>query len=66
MAGGIGLLMIIAAGAMFTMSRNDPKKVGDAKDMITSVLIGLLFIVFSVTILQFIGVGILGIPGFGS
>lgn len=66
MAGGIGLLMIIAAGAMFTMSRNDPKKVGDAKDLITSVLIGLLFIVFSVTILQFIGVGILGIPEFGN
>ena len=66
MAGGIGLLMIIAAGAMFSMSRNDPKKVGDAKEMLSSVVIGLIFIVFSVTVLQFIGVTILQIPGFGN
>jgi len=65
MAGGFGLLMIIAAGGMLVLSRNDTKKVGDAKDMISSVVMGLLFIVFSVTILQFIGVSILKIPGFG-
>lgn len=65
MAGGIGLLMIIAAGAMFSLSRNDPKKVGDAKEMLGSVIIGLIFIVFSVTVLEFIGVTILRIPGFG-
>lgn len=65
MAGGVGLLMIISAGAIFTMSRNDPKKVGDAKELLTSVIIGLLFIVFSVTILQFIGITVLKIPGFG-
>jgi hypothetical protein len=65
LAGGIGLLMIIAAGAMFTMSRNDPKKVGDAKELLTSVVIGLVFIAFSVTVLQFIGVTVLRIPGLG-
>jgi len=65
MAGGIGLLMIIASGAMFTLSTNDPKKVGDAKELLSSVVIGLLFIAFSVTILQFIGVTVLRIPGFG-
>lgn len=66
MAGGIGLLMIIASGAMFALSQNDPTKVNSAKDLLTSVIIGLLFIVFSVTILQFIGVTILQIPGFGT
>jgi hypothetical protein len=65
MAGGIGLLMIIASGAMFTLSKNDPKKVGDAKELLSSVVIGLVFIAFSVTILQFIGVTVLRIPGFG-
>lgn len=65
LAGGVGLLMIIAAGAMFTLSRNDPKKVGDAKELLTSVVIGLVFIAFSVTVLQFIGITILRIPGFG-
>jgi len=66
MSGGIGLLMIIASGAMFTMSQNDPTKVNSARDLLSSVIIGLLFIVFSVTILQFIGVTILQIPGFGA
>jgi len=65
LAGGIALLMIIAAGFLFSTSQNDPKKVTEARDLITSAIIGLLFIVFSITILQFIGVSILRIPGFG-
>lgn len=65
LAGGIALLMIIAAGFLLSTSQNDPKKVTDAKELVTSAIIGLLFIVFSVTILQFIGVTILRIPGFG-
>jgi hypothetical protein len=65
LAGGIALLMIIAAGFLLTTSQNDPKKVTEAKELVTSAVIGLLFIVFSVTILQFIGVTILRIPGFG-
>lgn len=65
MAGGFGLLLIIGVGGMFAMSKNDPKKVGDAKEWLESIVIGLIFIVFSVIILQFIGVTILRIPGFG-
>ncbi len=65
MAGGIALLMILAAGFLFSSSQGDPKKTGQARELITSALIGLLFIVFSITILQFIGVSILKIPGFG-
>lgn len=64
-SGGIALLMILSAGFMFSTSQGDPKKVGDAKELMTSAVIGLLFIIFSVTILQFIGVNLLQIPGFG-
>jgi len=64
-AGGAALLMIMAAGFMFTTSKGDPKRTGEAKDIMTSAIIGLLFIIFSVTILEFIGVTILRIPGFG-
>lgn len=63
--GGITLLMVLTAGFMLTTSQGDPKQVSEARDMITSAVIGLLFIIFSVFILQFIGVTIFNIPGFG-
>ena len=65
-AGGSAVIMILIAGLMFTVSRGDPKRTGEAKDMLTSAVIGLLFIIFSITILEFIGVSILRIPGFGT
>lgn|GEM_PF-2299671 len=64
-AGGVALLMILAGGFMYTTSQGEPKRAGEAKELITSAVMGLLFIIFSVTILQFIGVSILKIPGFG-
>lgn len=66
LAGGVCLLMILAAGFTFSTSQGDPKKTGQAKEMMTSAIVGLVFILMSVTILQFIGVGLLGIPGFGT
>lgn len=64
--GGAALLVIITGGFILTTSQGDPKKTGEAKEMITSAVVGLLFIIFSVTILQFVGVNILRIPGFGN
>lgn len=65
LGGGIAILMILSAGFMFTTSQGDPNKTKEAKELMQSAVIGLLFIIFSVTILQFIGVTILQIPGFG-
>ncbi|MEN8253809.1 MAG: hypothetical protein ABFQ62_05560, partial [Patescibacteria group bacterium] len=64
-AGGVALLMFLAASFMLSTSQGEPKRTSDAKEMVTSAIIGLIFIVFSVAILQFIGVDILKIPGFG-
>jgi hypothetical protein len=64
-AGGFALLMILMASFMLTTSQGDLKRAGDARELLTSAVMGLLFIIFSVTILQFIGVKILQIPGFG-
>lgn len=66
MAGGFALISILGAGLMFSISQGDPKRTNEAKELITAAVIGLLFIIFSVTILQFIGVNILRIPGFAS
>lgn len=63
--GGVTLLIILAGSFVLSTSQGDPKKTSDAKEMITSAIIGLIFIIFSVSILQLIGVQILQIPGFG-
>ncbi len=65
LSGGVAVLMIMVAGFKFSTSQGDPKKVSEAKEMMTSAVVGLLFVIFSVTILQFIGINILRIPGFG-
>lgn len=64
-AGGVALLMILAAGFSLSTSQGDAKKTAEAKEMITSAVIGIIFIVMSITILEFIGVKIFHIPGFG-
>lgn len=65
MGGGVALLMILIAGFILSTSQGDPKRTGEAKEMVTAAVIGLIFVIFSVTILQFIGVTVLQIPGFG-
>ncbi len=44
-------------------SSGNPEKVQAAREQLTSAVVGLLFIIFSITILQVIGVDILHIPG---
>ena len=64
--GGVALLMILAAGFQLTISQGNAQKTAQAKEMVTAAITGLLFIIFSVTILHFIGFSILKIPGFGA
>lgn len=63
--GGITLLLILAGAFRLSTASGDPKQADEAKEQITSAVIGLLFIIFSVTILRFIGVQFLQIPGLG-
>lgn len=63
--GGIFLLRVLAAAFMLTTSQGDVKKTSEAKEMITQAVIGVLFVIFAVTILQFIGSDVMKIPGFG-
>lgn len=66
LSGGFALLLIITAGFMISTAQGNVKRVDEAKELFTSAIMGLVFIIFSVTILQFIGVQILRIPGFGN
>jgi hypothetical protein len=65
MTGGVVVLMSLYAGFLLSISQGDPKRVDEAKSAITSVIAGALFVIFSVTILRFIGVDILQLPAFG-
>jgi hypothetical protein len=65
-AGGIALILIVAAGIIIITSGGDPKRMQAGKELLTAAVSGLLLLIFGVFILEFIGVDILGIPGFGN
>ncbi len=65
LAGGFSLLCIIYAAFMMQSSQGNPEKLKKAQELITSCIMGLMLIIFSVFILRLIGVNILKIPGFG-
>ena len=61
--GGIAFLLMLFGTFQIMSSGGDPKGIQGGKETITSALAGLLLIIFSVFLLRFIGVDILGIPG---
>ncbi len=64
--GGIAaVVFFIQAGYTVMTSAGNKEKVGQAREQITAAVMGLIFIILSVTILEFIGVNILQLPGFG-
>ena len=62
--GGIAFILILVAGFQIMTSRGDPQRLQAGKELLTSAIAGILLIIFSVFILEVIGVDILGIPGF--
>jgi len=65
LAGGLALLCLIYAAFQMQTSQGNPEKLKKSQEMITSCIMGLMLIIFSVFILRLIGVNILTIPGFG-
>jgi len=64
LAGGLALLCIVYAAFMMQSSQGNPEKLKKAQELITSCIMGLMLIIFSVFILRLMGVNILKIPGF--
>ncbi|MEP7167347.1 MAG: hypothetical protein ABI758_05180 [Candidatus Woesebacteria bacterium] len=65
-AGGFVLLSILYGAFLLTTSSGDPTRVKEGQEMVTAAVMGLFFVIFSIIILQFIGVTLLHIPGFGT
>lgn len=61
--GGVSFILIIVAGFIIMTSGNDPQKAKAGKELLSSAIAGLLMIVFSVYLLNVIGVQILKLPG---
>jgi len=59
--GGLAFLTLLYAGFLFATSTGDPKKLDEAKGIFISAISGILFLVFSVFLLRFIGVSVLGL-----
>ena len=56
-------LIIIYSGYVLATSQGNKEKIAAARETLTSAILGLLFIIFSIVILEIIGVDILRIPG---
>lgn len=64
LAGGLAMLCLIYSAFTMQSSQGNPEKLKKAQEMLTSCIMGLLLIIFSVFILKLIGVDILKLPGF--
>ncbi len=62
--GIVAFLFFIQAGYTLMTSSGNKEKVAAAREQITAAIMGLLFIILSLAILEFIGIDILRIPGF--
>jgi len=61
--GGIAFLLIVYAGFIIMTSSGNPDRLKAGQELLTSAIMGLILLIFSVFILKIIGVDILKIPG---
>jgi len=61
--GGVALLLMLYGTFIITTSAGIPDKLKAGKEIISSAIIGLIFIILSVVLMEIIGVSILGLPG---
>lgn len=62
-AGGVALLLMVLGAFKIMTAAGNPESIKAGQEQFTSAVIGLLFIIFAVLLLEVVGVDILGIPG---
>jgi hypothetical protein len=63
--GGVAFIIMVLASLQMITAEGNPEAVKKAQEKFYSAIIGLLLVIFSVLLMQVIGVDILGLPGFG-
>ena len=63
-SGALAVLLIIISGYRMMTSQGNPERLQAAREQLIAAIVGLLFIIFSLVILQTIGVDLLGLSGF--
>lgn len=63
--GGIAFLLILYAAFTIMTSTGNPERLKAGQELLTSAISGLILLIFSVFILKFIGIDILGLCKFG-
>jgi hypothetical protein len=59
-AGGIAFILMVIGAIRILTSQGDPKNVAGGREMIVAAVAGLLFLIFSVILLRFVGINLLG------
>lgn len=63
--GGIAFILIVYAGFMIMTAAGNPERLKAGQELLTSAISGLVLLIFSVFVLNFIGVDLLGLGAFG-
>jgi len=63
-AGAISLIIMLIATVQIMTGGDNAEQVKKGKELFTGAITGLLFIIFSVTLLQIVAGGIINLPGF--
>ena len=64
--GGVAFLLILYSSFMIMTSQGIPERLKAGQELLTSAVMGLILLIFSVFILELIGISILNIPGFNT
>ena len=64
LGGLIAMLFIVYAGFLIMTSSGNPKQVAAGKELLTASVSGLGLLILAAFLLNFIGVSVLGLPGF--
>ncbi|MCR4264061.1 MAG: hypothetical protein NUV98_05095 [Candidatus Roizmanbacteria bacterium] len=64
LAGGVAFLLMLWGSFTMLISQGDPQQIQRGREIIVSAIAGLLLIIFSMVIMQFLGYNVLQIPGF--
>jgi len=62
--GGIAFLLSVFGGITIILAAGDPEKINQGKQMITSAIAGVLFIILAISLLRLIAFDIFQLPGF--